>query len=218
MVKGVIEAGLVAEVFLPTLLIFAVMFIIMQKTKLLGGMNTLLNFLVSIAFAAIITFPHIWEKYPLAIDPVLLINNYIHLMSFDIVSLAGILLLITHLDIEGITYGFGRVDWMIIITTIVFILLLGWVRYVDFIILTLTLAAVVYAALYQKSRVTEYHFMPPWVGITIFLTAFYAFTIILGWTAYLPSFLIFLDHAMVQVVILFLLTAFGEIGFITYFR
>jgi hypothetical protein len=218
MVKGVMEIGLVAEVFLPTLLIFTVMFLLLQKTKLLGGMNTLLNAIVSFAFSAIITFPHIWDRYPMAIDPVLLINNYIFLMSFVIVSLAGILLLITHLDIEGITYGFGRVDWMIIIATIVFIFLLGWAKYVDILILTITLAVVVYAALYQKSRITEYHFMPPWVGITIFLAAFYAFTIILGWTSYLPSFLILLDHAVVQIMILFVLTALGEIGFITYFR
>lgn len=218
MVKGVMELGLVAEIFLPTLLIFTVMFVLLQKTKLLGGMQTLLNCLVSFAFAAIITFPHIWQKYPDVINPVILINSHLQTMSFVIVSLAGILLLITHLDVEGIDYGFGRVDWIIIVATIAFIFLLGWVKWVDMLVIILTLAAVIYASLYQKSRITEYHYMPHWVGIVIFLAGFYAFVILLGWTSFLPPFLIWLDHGFIQMLLLFLLSALGEIGFIAYFR
>jgi hypothetical protein len=60
--------------------------------------------------------------------------------------------------------------------------------------------------------------MPPWVGTVIFLAAFYSFAAIIGWTSYLPPMLIWLDYSIVQIVLVFALSALGEIGFISYFR
>ena len=81
----------VLDFLLPFILVFTIIFAVMQKTKILGDKK---NFNVIIALVLALTFvvPHVMGYYPLGYDPVQVMNE--SLPSIALVAVASIMLLI----------------------------------------------------------------------------------------------------------------------------
>lgn len=94
----------VANVLLPFILIFTIVFAILQKSEILGKGKKNFNVMVSLVMALAVIFPHVLGTYPPSADPVLIINNALPAVSVVIVAIIMVLLLI---GIMG-----GKVSWL----------------------------------------------------------------------------------------------------------
>lgn len=84
----------VADVLLPFVLIFTLVFAIMQRTKVLGEDSKKYNLIVAMVMGLMVVFPHVLGAYPPTSDPVVLINNSLPSVSIIIVVAIMIMLLL----------------------------------------------------------------------------------------------------------------------------
>ena len=81
----------VIDFLLPFILVFTIIFAVMQKTKILGDKKNF-NVIIALVLALIFVVPHITGSYPLGYDPVQVMNE--SLPSISLVSVAAIMLLL----------------------------------------------------------------------------------------------------------------------------
>ncbi len=81
----------VMDFLLPFVLVFTVVFAIMQKTKILGDKKNF-NVIIALVLALSFVVPHVIGYYPLGYDPVEVMNNSIP--SIALVAVAAVMLLI----------------------------------------------------------------------------------------------------------------------------
>ena len=84
----------VMDFLLPFLLVFTILFAVLQKTKILGGQENKKNFnvIVALVLALMFVVPHIIGSYPLGYDPVQVMNE--SLPSISLVAVAAMMLLL----------------------------------------------------------------------------------------------------------------------------
>ena len=81
----------VMDFFLPFLLVFAIIFAVLKRIKILGDRRNI-NGVVALILALLFVMPHIMGTYPLGYDPVQVMNEV--LPSISLVAIAAIMLLI----------------------------------------------------------------------------------------------------------------------------
>ncbi|HIG93152.1 TPA: hypothetical protein HA242_05910 [Candidatus Woesearchaeota archaeon] len=81
----------VMDFLLPFILVFTIVFAVMQKTKILGDKKNF-NVVIALVLALLFVVPHIIGSYPLGYDPVQVMNET--LPSISLVAVAAIMLLI----------------------------------------------------------------------------------------------------------------------------
>ena len=81
----------VMDFLLPFVLVFTIVFAIMQKTKILGDRKNF-NVIIALCLGLIFVVPHIMGTYPLGYDPVQVMNEA--LPSISLVAVASIMLLL----------------------------------------------------------------------------------------------------------------------------
>ncbi len=90
---------------LPFILVFTLLFAILQKTKIIGEGRKNFNVIVALVISLMTVIPHIMGRYPEGQDPVVIINTAIPNVSVVIVAILAVLLLIgifgKNLDIAG---------------------------------------------------------------------------------------------------------------------
>jgi hypothetical protein len=94
----------VANVLLPFILVFTIVFAILQKSEILGKAKKNYNVIVALVMGMAVVFPHVLGRYPPSSDPVLIINNALPSVSVVLVAVVMVLLLI---GIMG-----GKVSWL----------------------------------------------------------------------------------------------------------
>jgi hypothetical protein len=82
------------DALLPFLLIFTILFAMLQKTKILGAGKKNFNMMVAFILAALVVIPHITRSYPARYDLVEILNNALPNVSIIIVAIVLALLLI----------------------------------------------------------------------------------------------------------------------------
>ncbi len=82
------------DVMLPFLLIFTIVFAILQKTKLLGDDKKNFNVVIALVMALTVVIPHTTGRYPLNYDPVTIINGFLPGISLVIVAVVMLFVLI----------------------------------------------------------------------------------------------------------------------------
>ncbi len=107
------------DVMLPFLLIFTIMFAILQKTKVLGDGRKNYNIAVALVFGLLVVIPHVTNSYPAGTDVVEMLNKALPSVSVIIVAVIMLLILI------GI-FG-GQAQWKGPVA--------GWVAIVCFVII-----------------------------------------------------------------------------------
>lgn len=81
----------VMDFLLPFILVFTIVFAVMQKMKILGDKKNV-NVVISLVLALLFVVPHIMGTYPLGYDPVQILNET--LPSISLVAVAAIMLLL----------------------------------------------------------------------------------------------------------------------------
>jgi hypothetical protein len=81
----------IMDFLLPFLLVFTVVYAVMQKTKILGDKKNF-NVIIALVLALVFVVPHVVGYYPLGYDPVQVMNE--SLPSIALVAVAAVMLLI----------------------------------------------------------------------------------------------------------------------------
>jgi hypothetical protein len=90
-IAGVLQSFAITDFFLPFILVFTVVFAVLQKTKILGDKKNF-NVVVSLVMGLLFVVPHVTGQYPLTYDPVLIMIQV--LPSISLVAVASIMLLV----------------------------------------------------------------------------------------------------------------------------
>jgi len=81
----------IMDFLLPFILVFTIVFAVMQKSKILGD-NKNFNVIIALVLGLLFVIPHMTGNYPLGYDPVQVMNDA--LPSISLVSVAAIMLLL----------------------------------------------------------------------------------------------------------------------------
>lgn len=107
----------VMDFLLPFILVFTIVFAVMQKTKLLGDKKNY-NVIIALVLALLFVVPHITGSYPLGYDPVQVMNE--SLPSISLVAVAAIMILLL-MGIFSTTFS-QRAAPLIAIVSIAFVI------------------------------------------------------------------------------------------------
>lgn len=149
-----LESYGLTDALLPFLLIFTIIFAMLQKTKILGAGKKNFNVMVAFIIAAMVVIPHITRSYPSRYDLVEILNQALPNVSILVVAVVMGLLLIGLLGGEARWMG-GSMSGMIAILAFVSIIYIfggaaGWwknimFRWWDRDIVTLVVVILVFA-------------------------------------------------------------------------
>jgi hypothetical protein len=89
-----IDSWGLTDVLLPFLLIFTIIFAVLQKTKILGDEKKNFNSVIALVMALTVVIPHVTGKYPLNYDPVNIINGFLPGVSLLVVAIIMLFVLI----------------------------------------------------------------------------------------------------------------------------
>ncbi|PIN73966.1 hypothetical protein COV20_02530 [Candidatus Woesearchaeota archaeon CG10_big_fil_rev_8_21_14_0_10_45_16] len=107
----------VLDFLLPFILVFTIIFAVLQKTKILGDRKNF-NVIIALVLGLLFVVPHITGNYPGGFDPVAVINEA--LPSISLVAVAAIMLLLL-LGIFSTTFARGAAP-LIAVAAIGFVL------------------------------------------------------------------------------------------------
>lgn len=113
------------DILLPFLLIFTVIFAILQRSKILGIDRKNFNVVVALVIGLLVIIPHITGTYPYDRDVVNILNNAIPQISIFIILILMLVLLVGIWGAEVSWVG-GRVTgWIALISFIVVVYVFG---------------------------------------------------------------------------------------------
>ncbi len=116
------------DVMLPFLLVFTLIFAMLQKTKLLGEKKKNLNVVISLVFALLVVIPHVTGTYVGWLgpyDPVEIINRAIPQISIVVIAILMLLLLIGLFGGEARFFGVAFKGWIVLISVIIVVWIFG---------------------------------------------------------------------------------------------
>lgn len=109
-----LESYGLTDALLPFLLIFTILFAMLQKTRILGAGKKNFNVMIAFIIAAMVVIPHITGKYPPGYDIVNILNKALPNISLVVVAVVMALLLIGLMGGEARWMG-GSLSGMIAI-------------------------------------------------------------------------------------------------------
>ncbi len=124
LIENLEQAGFV-DVVLPFLLIFTIMFAILQKTKILGDGKKNFNAVISLVISLLVIIPHVTNKYPVESDPIEILNNAIPQVSIVIVAVIFLLILIGVFGQESVFLGLAAPGWVMFISIGIIVTIFG---------------------------------------------------------------------------------------------
>jgi len=115
----------ITDVLLPFLLIFVLIFAILQKTKVLGANRKNLNAAVGLIVGLMVVIPHVLNIYPPGGDVVDIMNKALPNVSLIVVAILMVLILVGLLGGEANWIGGSLSGWIAIIAFIAVIWIFG---------------------------------------------------------------------------------------------
>lgn len=113
------------DVLLPFLLIFVVIFAILQKTHILGESKKNLSVIVAIVVAFLVVIPHITGRFPANADPVVILNNALPQVSIVLVAVVFLLILIGVFGQDYVFLGVTMPGWITLVSLVTIVLIFG---------------------------------------------------------------------------------------------
>jgi hypothetical protein len=113
------------DVLLPFLLIFTIVFAVLEKTKILGEEKRNMNTGIAVIFGLIIVVPHVTGDLPANFDPVLLINAALPQVGLLVVAIISLMILIGVFAHEKIFLGASMPGWVAFFSIIAIIIIFG---------------------------------------------------------------------------------------------
>ena len=138
-----LETWGVADVLLPFVLIFTIVFAVMNKTEILGKNKKNINIMISLVMGLAVVFPHVLGIYPAQSDPVNIINRALPDVSIVLVAIVMLLLLIGLLGGEVKWLGTSISGWIALVCFLIILYIFGraagwwsgglpnWLRWLD---------------------------------------------------------------------------------------
>lgn len=121
----IMESWGLSDVLLPFLLIFVIIFAMLQKTRVLGEDKKRFNAAVSLVIGLLVVIPHVLNLYPQNGDIVSIMNQALPQISIILVAVVMLLLLIGIFGGEAKWYGSSLSGWVAIVSAIVVIWVFG---------------------------------------------------------------------------------------------
>ncbi len=113
------------DVLLPFLLIFTVLFAVLQKTRILGKGSKKYNVVVSFVMAFMFVMPHVLGEKVLGYDPVALLNSVLPTASVVVVAFVLLLLFIGVFAAGEFHGAKGLIGWFAGISFLVLFYIFG---------------------------------------------------------------------------------------------
>ena len=113
------------DILLPFLLIFVIVFAILQKTKVLGEERKNLNIVVALVVGLIVVIPHATGRFPPNADPVLIINEALPQLSIVLVAVIFLLVLIGAFGQDYVFLGVSMPGWITAFALVVIVIIFG---------------------------------------------------------------------------------------------
>ena len=113
------------EEMLVFLLIFVIIYAVLQKTKILGESKKNLNVLVALVVGALVIVPHITGRFPANADPVQIIMDALPQVSLVIVAIIFLLILIGVFGQEQVFLGMSMPGWIAAFSFVVILIIFG---------------------------------------------------------------------------------------------
>jgi len=121
-----LESWGLTDVMLPFLIIFTIMFAILQKTRVLGEGRKNMNMILSLAIALVVIIPHVTDSYSSPEwDPVNIMNSALPTVSIVAIAIIMMLVLIGILGGEAKWMGGSLSGWIAIIALAIIIIIFG---------------------------------------------------------------------------------------------
>ena len=122
-----LESWGLTDVLIPFLLVFTIVFAILQKTKIFGAERKNINIVLALALGLLFVIPHASGAYMTSIgwDPVLVINNSFPGIAVVIVAILMLLLLIGLFGWEAKSPGGSLATWIFVIALIIVVYVFG---------------------------------------------------------------------------------------------
>lgn len=120
-----LESWGLIDVMLPFLLIFTILFAILEKSKLLGAEKRNLNTVIALVISLITVIPHVTRTYPAGFDPITILNNALPSVSLVIVAIIMLLILIGLFGQEQVFLGLSMPGWIAFISFVIILIIFG---------------------------------------------------------------------------------------------
>ena len=131
-IYGLEQYGL-TDVLLPFLLIFAVVFAILQKVKIFGKDKKNINVILSLVIGLLVVIPHVTNSYPPGQDVVEIMNSAIPNISIILIAIVMLLILVGVFGSEVDIAGTSLAGWIALASFLVvgyiFGTSAGWFQY-----------------------------------------------------------------------------------------
>jgi membrane-associated HD superfamily phosphohydrolase len=116
--------GLV-DVLLPFLLIFTLIFAVLQKTQILGEEKRNLNTVLALVISLIVVVPHVTGNYPAGYDPVEVLLGALPSVSIIVVAIIMLLIMIGLFAHDKIYLGLTMPGWIAFFSIVAIVLIFG---------------------------------------------------------------------------------------------
>jgi len=113
------------DVMLPFLLIFTVIFAVLEKSKLLGEERRNMNSAIALIFALIVVIPHITGDLPAGYDPVLVLNAALPSVGLVTVGVVCLMILIGVFGHDKVHLGMTMPGWVMFFSIVAIIIIFG---------------------------------------------------------------------------------------------
>ncbi|MBU0979815.1 MAG: hypothetical protein KJ709_03340 [Nanoarchaeota archaeon] len=121
-----VESWGLMDVLLPFLLVFILLFAILQKSKLLGDRRKNYNLVLSLIMGLMVVIPHVTHSYPSDNwDPVVIMNQALPTVSIIIVAIVMMLILLGIFGGEAHLFGAALGGWISFISFVLILIIFG---------------------------------------------------------------------------------------------
>ena len=121
----ILDSWGLTDVMLPFLLIFVVIFAILQKAKIVGDEKKKFNLVFSLVVALLVVVPHVLNVYPPEADVVEIMNKALPQVSIFAVAIVMLLILIGLFGGEAKWASGSLSGWVAIIAFLVVLIIFG---------------------------------------------------------------------------------------------
>ena len=118
-----LESWGIADVLLPFILVFAIVYAILDKTKIFGAEKKNINMIIALVVGLSVVIPHVVDSYPPGADVVDLINTILPQVSLVIITFVMIMVLVGIFGGEWI--GKSISGWMALLSAIIVFVIFG---------------------------------------------------------------------------------------------
>jgi hypothetical protein len=115
----------ITDVMLPFLLIFVIIYAVLQKTKILGEGRKNLNAAVAIIVGLLVVIPHVTGRFPPDMDPVEIINQSLPQVSIFLVAIVFLLIMLGVFGQDFVMLGVSMPGWITFFSILIILLIFG---------------------------------------------------------------------------------------------